>query len=171
MLPLGFFDPLGYTKLGDEEGFRKLRVAELKHGRVAMMATLGELIQPVDALKIPGFEKVPSGVGAIVTPPGTYGLLAVLLLSGVLELFVWKQDPNVPVGDFGDPWKVGWLVTTETGDVDSPDMRERELNNGRFAMFAALGVIAAELATGKNAYQQLGLRVPELATGMNWPPA
>ena len=33
--PLGFFDPLGFTAPGDENGFRKLRVSEIKHGRAA----------------------------------------------------------------------------------------------------------------------------------------
>ena len=33
--PLGFFDPLGFTAVGDEKGFRKLRVSEIKHGRAA----------------------------------------------------------------------------------------------------------------------------------------
>jgi hypothetical protein len=28
-------------------------------------------------------------------------------------------------------------------------MRHKELNNGRFAMFAAIGILAAELLTGK----------------------
>ena len=37
------------------------------------------------------------------------------------------------------------------------EMRNKELNNGRFAMFAALGIIAADLATGKDAMQQFGL--------------
>eukprot|EP00438_Fugacium_kawagutii_P004236 Skav233300 [mRNA] locus=scaffold3742:59725:60342:- [translate_table: standard] len=31
--PLGFFDPLEFTKVGDEQGFRKLRASEIKHGR------------------------------------------------------------------------------------------------------------------------------------------
>ena len=34
---------------------------------------------------------------------------------------------------------------------------EREINNGRFAMFAAIGIIAAELYTGKDAIEQFGL--------------
>jgi hypothetical protein len=38
----------------------------------------------------------------------------------------------------------------------SQDMRNRELNNGRFAMVAILGIVAAELVTGKDAVQQLG---------------
>jgi len=34
-----FFDPLGFSKVGDKEGFRNLRLAEIKYARVAMMAT------------------------------------------------------------------------------------------------------------------------------------
>ena len=37
------------------------------------------------------------------------------------------------------------------------EMREREINNGRFAMFAAIGIIIAELYTGKDAIEQFGL--------------
>jgi hypothetical protein len=36
-------------------------------------------------------------------------------------------------------------------------MRNRELNNGRAAMFAAIGIISAELLTGKDGVEQLGL--------------
>merc|ERR1711924_419771 len=35
------------------------------------------------------------------------------------------------------------------------DMRNRELNNGRFAMFAAIGIIAAEMFTGKDGVEQI----------------
>ena len=37
------------------------------------------------------------------------------------------------------------------------EFREREINNGRFAMFAAIGILAAELYTGKDAIEQFGL--------------
>eukprot|EP00411_Alexandrium_monilatum_P062987 CAMPEP_0175528344 /NCGR_PEP_ID=MMETSP0096-20121207/20593_1 /TAXON_ID=311494 /ORGANISM="Alexandrium monilatum, Strain CCMP3105" /LENGTH=175 /DNA_ID=CAMNT_0016831023 /DNA_START=49 /DNA_END=572 /DNA_ORIENTATION=+ len=57
MAPVGFFDPLGFSKVGDEEGFRNLRAAELKHGRVAMMAAVGAVAQHY--IKFPGFEAVP----------------------------------------------------------------------------------------------------------------
>jgi len=145
MAPLGFFDPAGFSKVGDKDGFRNLRSAELKHGRVAMMAALGAVAQHF--IKFPGFESVPSGLRAVVTPPGMYGFAALFALSGVLELTLWTQDPAKEAGDFGDP--VGF------GMYDD-EMRAREINNGRFAMFAALGIISAELLTGKDAVQQLG---------------
>merc|ERR1711920_1161232 len=42
--PLGFFDPLGFTKNMDLNGVKRFREAEIMHGRVAMMATVGYLI-------------------------------------------------------------------------------------------------------------------------------
>jgi len=145
MAPLGFFDPAGFSKVGDEKGFNNLRAAEIKHGRVAMMAALGAVAQHY--IKFPGFEKVPAGLSAVVTAPGTYGFIALLLVGAGLELAVWVQDPEKEPGNFGNP--VGW------GSYDD-EMRNKEINNGRFAMFAALGIIAADLLTGKDAVQQFG---------------
>ncbi|CAK0891317.1 unnamed protein product [Prorocentrum cordatum] len=141
MAPLGFFDPAGFSKVGDEEGFRNLRTAELKHGRVAMMAALGFVAQQY--IQFPGFESVPAGVGAVTTAPGTYGFVALFLFAGAMELAVWTQDPKKEVGNFGDP-----LGLSNIFGYDE-DMRHKELNNGRFAMFAAIGILSAELLTGK----------------------
>jgi hypothetical protein len=41
--PLGFFDPLGFSKGASEETMKKYRESELKHGRVAMLAVFGVL--------------------------------------------------------------------------------------------------------------------------------
>merc|ERR1711894_414710 len=132
MAPLGFFDPAGFAKLGDKEGFNNLRAAEIKHGRVAMIAALGGVVQHF--VKFPGFEKVPAGFSAVTTAPGSFGFIALLAVSAGLELAVWTQDPEKEPGNFGNP--VGW------GSYDD-EMRNKEINNGRFAMFAALGIIAA----------------------------
>ena len=146
LAPLDFFDPAGFSKVGDKDGFRNLRASELKHGRVAMMAALGGVVQHY--VKFPGFESVPSGITAVTTAPGTYGFVALFLISGALELALWTQDPNKDGGDFGDPLGLGQY---------NEEMRNREINNGRFAMFAAIGIIAAELLSGKDAVQQWGL--------------
>merc|ERR1719299_247300 len=145
MAPMGFFDPLGFSKVGDQEGFRNLRTAELKHGRVAMMAAVGAVAQHY--VKFPGFEKVPAGIAAVTTAPGTYGFAALFLVAGALELGVWTESPNKEPGNFGDPLGLGQY---------DEDMRNKELNNGRAAMFAAIGIISAELLTGKDGVQQLG---------------
>merc|ERR1719370_1462282 len=87
MAPLGYFDPAGFCKTGDESGFRTFRAAELKHGRVAMMAAEGGVAQHF--VKFPGFEAVPAGLSAVQTPPGSYGMVALFLLSGALELGAW----------------------------------------------------------------------------------
>eukprot|EP00930_Biecheleria_cincta_P004401 TRINITY_DN105315_c0_g1_i1.p2 TRINITY_DN105315_c0_g1~~TRINITY_DN105315_c0_g1_i1.p2 ORF type:complete len:269 (-),score=80.10 TRINITY_DN105315_c0_g1_i1:136-942(-) len=143
-LPLMYFDPAGFAKMGDQEGFYQLRGAELKHGRVAMLAAVGTVFSHY--FKFPGFEKVPAGWQAVTTPPGTYGFLAVLALAAGLELTVAKQDPDSYPGDFGDPAGIG---------QDYPEWKDRELNNCRMAMLSMTGMIVAELATGKDGVEQL----------------
>ena len=101
MQPLGYFDPLGFSKVGDESGFRNLRAAEIKHGRVAMMAAVGAVLQHY--VKFPGFEGVPAGLAAVAAAPGTYGFAALFAVAGALELAVWTENPSKEPGNFGDP--------------------------------------------------------------------
>lgn len=42
LAPIGFFDPLGYSKDKSQSEMKKVREAELKHGRVSMLAFLGK---------------------------------------------------------------------------------------------------------------------------------
>ncbi|CAE8589535.1 unnamed protein product [Polarella glacialis] len=145
MAPLGFFDPLGFSKKGDKAGFNNLQAAEIKHGRVAMMAALGAVVQHY--VKFPGFESVPTGLGAVTTAPGKEGFAALFLVSGVLELAIWTQDDKKEPGNFGDPAGL---------NMYNPEMREKEINNGRMGMFSAIGIIAAEALSGKDGMNQLG---------------
>jgi len=144
--PLGFFDPAGFTKKGDEQGFKNLRAAEIKHGRVAMMAAVGAVAQHY--IVFPGFESVPRCMAAVTTMPGTIGFVALFGVAGLLETAAWTESPDKEPGNFGDP--LGLNMYNE-------DMRNKEINNGRMAMFAALGIIAANVATGKDAIEQFGL--------------
>merc|ERR1719215_854304 len=146
MPPLGYFDPAGFCKKGDESGFRTFRAAEIKHGRVAMMAALGAVVQHY--VKFPGFDSVPSGLAAVTSAPGSTGTIALFVVAGALELGIWTEDPSKEPGNFGDPLGLGQY---------DGEMRAREINNGRFAMFAAIGIISAELLTGKDAIEQFGL--------------
>merc|ERR1711923_450221 len=51
--PVGFFDPVGFTKDGDEFSFKRRRSVEIKHGRICMLATMG-YITPELTGKWPG---------------------------------------------------------------------------------------------------------------------
>ena len=46
-LPTGFLDTLGSAKGGDREAFICRRITEIKHGRVAMLATMGYIAPEV----------------------------------------------------------------------------------------------------------------------------
>uniref|UniRef100_A0A7S4UGY2 Chlorophyll a-b binding protein, chloroplastic n=1 Tax=Alexandrium monilatum TaxID=311494 RepID=A0A7S4UGY2_9DINO len=146
--PLGYWDPMGFCPLSDRPKFRKLRTAELKHGRVAMLASVGLVAQHYARLPTGTFDDVPNGIWAPFTPWGGFGCCAIIWVSLVLEFVVWAQDPFKEVGDFGDPLNV---------NMYDSEMRNRELNNGRFAMFATAGILLAELATGRDAVEQLSL--------------
>merc|ERR1719487_426807 len=143
MAPLGYFDPLGFANGADEASFKNLRAAEIKHGRVAMMAAVGAVAQSL--FRFPGFEDVKGTFTAAGDANAVGGLAAIFVVSGALELFVWKEQPGKEAGNFGDP--AGLNQYTE-------DMRMKEINNGRMAMISVLGIFGAELATGKDALTQ-----------------
>jgi len=145
--PLGFFDPLGFSST--EASFNSMRSAEIKHGRVAMMASIGMVFQHY--LKFPQLGASPPGVAAIYDEKVLPFTAFLFLLSGALELSFWKEDKSQP-GNMGDP--MGLASGALYGGY-TEDWRNREINNGRMAMFAVLGQIVAELVTGKDAVEQL----------------
>jgi hypothetical protein len=142
--PLGFWDPLDLCT--DEATFKDFRAKEIKHGRLAMMGALGMLTQSI--VQVPGMEGVPKGIDAATVGNGQVGLVAILAIIAGLEVAVFVQDPSKEPGEFNDPLNLGDF---------SMEMRAKELNNGRIAMFAALGIISAGLYTGKPALEQFGL--------------
>lgn len=142
--PLGFWDPLGFCE--DEEKFKDFRAKEIKHGRLAMMGAVGMLAQSV--VQLPGMEGVPKDITACTVGNGQVGFLATLAIIAGLEAAVFVQDPAKEPGNFGNP--LPWF------DDYSDEMRARELNNGRIAMFSAIGIIASGLYTGKPAIDQFG---------------
>merc|ERR1719270_1469872 len=114
--PFGFWDPLGYTKDGDEEVFKRRRTSEIKHGRISMLATMG-YITPEITGKFPGylsytaklkFADVPNGLSAISKMPAA-GWLQILAYAAWCESssLSGEVDENAP-GDYG--WKAPGLA-------------------------------------------------------------
>ena len=102
--PLGFIENGPYGS--PEENFRHYRSVEVKHGRIAMAATLGMLVQetsrfqgylsPSANLK---FEDVPNGLGALDVVP-LEGWVQMAVVIGLHEVFI-KERPGRAPGDFG----------------------------------------------------------------------
>merc|ERR1712003_218469 len=73
--PLGFYDPLGLLDDADQERFDRLRYVEIKHGRIAMLAFLGNIITRA-GIHLPGdidfsgtsFDSIGNGWAAISGP-------------------------------------------------------------------------------------------------------
>lgn len=150
--PLGFFDPLGFSTgqtvsyPDDLNGFKFLRSAELKNGRVAMMASVGMVVQHF--VKLPGFEDVPAGLGALSTSAGASGFVALVSVVGLIEATEYANGTyRTSMGNYGDPLNLGSYTE---------EYQNKELNNCRMAMFAVLGQLVAEMVTGKDAIEQLG---------------
>merc|ERR1719266_1553392 len=150
--PVGFFDPIGFTKDGDEFSFKRRRSVEIKHGRICMLATMG-YITPEITGKFPGFlspsenlkfADIPNGLAAISKVPFT-GWVQMIAYAGFTEVKAgYDADVNNTPGDMG--WKPPLLAT------DDPDTKARRLNaeiaNGRLAMMAIIGMFFQDGLTG-----------------------
>jgi hypothetical protein len=150
--PLGFFDPLGFSKT-DDATLRKYRESELKHGRVAMLAVFGWLTQekfhPLYDGKLSGNPlKAFSDV-----PP--LGFVQIIAFAGLLEYIftMASKEKDYTPGDF---YGISSRIPNSNA-VSWVDFQTRELNNGRLAMFAIIGEIAHAAITGKGALEQLGI--------------
>ncbi|CAK9110910.1 Fucoxanthin-chlorophyll a-c binding protein F [Durusdinium trenchii] len=154
--PLGFFDPLGFAPKNKRKNFKNLRAMEIKHGRIAMLATVGSVFQHFihrPDLPAPWQTYIgtvnPVGIGALAIyygPVGFIQLLGGLFLIFLFEFFFWLERDDRDPGDFGNPLGI---------PLDTPEMRLKELNNGRMAMISIVGIWAAELVTKKDAVEQL----------------
>jgi len=148
--PLGFWDPVGFTKDGNTASFKRRREVEIKHGRVSMLATMGYITPEVTG-KFPGFlspinnlkfEDVPNGLAALSKVP-LGGWAQILAYCFFCELEGFDPKDKEP-GNLG--WKPPYLYSAD------PDLRARRLNaeiaNGRLAMMAIIGMFFQDGLTG-----------------------
>jgi hypothetical protein len=150
MPPTGYWDPCGLMKerVGmdgfqwkDEATFEKYRIAEIKHGRVAMVASVGLIANAW--WKFPGFESVPDGLATLQTSQGGAGFGLLVILAGYIEL-------NNPKGDFKDPVGLRAMCVD-----DDHVLASKELANCRMAMMAVVTLWIIEAATGISPTSQM----------------
>jgi|Transcript_23634 hypothetical protein len=147
----GFIQPPSWEETEGIETLYWMREAELKHGRVAMMAWFGWLATDGAfgfPLRFPGelysVESIPNAYNAhnILVDQGSMTFM--LVAAGVIEFCtgaalvqVSKGENDREAGDYGlDP--LSFLKDKSEDEVNR--MKLRELLNGRLAMLAFSGV-------------------------------
>nr|ABA55529.1 chloroplast light harvesting protein isoform 13 [Isochrysis galbana] len=148
------FDPLYLSEYID---IKWAREAELKHGRICMLAATGYFFQ--EFLALPGFPGyTPNGIEA-ATSVSPESLAQIVLFMSVVEynsnLNKWTQDtmftdPKREPGNLGfDPLHFG------DNKASRARLEMAELKNGRLAMLAFSGMIHQTLVTGKPVWASL----------------
>lgn len=152
--PLGFFDPLGFSKDKSVIEFKKYQESELKHGRIAMLASLGLLLQNKWH---PLFDFNDANLGESIYHyqifASKYPLFTPIFLSliGLIEAKTidkgWEKDGIYKIANLRDDYIVGDLALNplQLKDEKFDEMRTKELNNGRLAMIATIIIILQQL--------------------------
>jgi hypothetical protein len=167
-VPMGFFDPVGFTSDIPAGTLLFYREVELKHGRVGMLASLGILVAEKFHPLFGGDIDVPAAFAFQQTPlqsfwPAVLALIGVCEISSILSF-------DQPFDKFsGYAIKKGWSIKEgrlpgdlgfdPLGFLNPPppperflEIQNKELNNGRLAMLATAGMIAQELVTGQKLF-------------------
>ena len=175
--PFGFWDPFGFAKTSPE-ALTWYRAAELKHGRVAMVACMGFIAQSypltnmasvplAKASLYPKLSTVDVTFGDLAAAGNpveqfklipTLGLWQFAFVAGMIETYGEFQKPHYLRGGaigrntlIWDP--VGQLIrgepiTDTLSDEVRAKKRNMELANGRLAMIGAMGFSAHYMIEG-----------------------
>mmetsp|Transcript_22286 Transcript_22286/g.31373 ORF Transcript_22286/g.31373 Transcript_22286/m.31373 type:complete len:205 (-) Transcript_22286:335-949(-) len=148
--PVGPFDPLNLAEMGSEETFNWLRAAELKHSRVAMLATTGYIVQGA-GIHFPGmlssdvsFESLsamkPLDAWDAVPDAGKAQILGTIFIA---ELITESKPVHYTMGG---PLPTIVFPPIDFSGVEGAVLKKKqdaELNNGRLAMIAIMSFISA----------------------------
>merc|ERR1740122_769871 len=154
--PLGVWDPLELMA-NRRDQYRRWQEMEIKHGRIAMAATTHVLLTEA-GIRWPGFESIAQDIKFADIPGGTIASwealptlawVQIVLIWGLLDNAILKQDPAKAAGDVIPNW-LPWVR------YDDEVVRTRKLNiernNGRLAMMGIFGMFANEALCGNPIY-------------------
>jgi len=142
--PMGYFDPIGLSRNKDETTMNAYREAELKHGRVAMAACLGWYLNAAGVH--PAFNSSLSNnpLEAAKQLPAV-GWIQFVLGCGAIEWLAEKikDRPGYVPGDI-----LGAAYWVDNSDEGWVDYQNKEINNGRLAMVAFMGILSQAIYSG-----------------------
>mmetsp|Transcript_14555 Transcript_14555/g.22214 ORF Transcript_14555/g.22214 Transcript_14555/m.22214 type:complete len:195 (+) Transcript_14555:49-633(+) len=143
--PMGYFDPFGLSNGQSDETMKLYREAELKHGRVAMAACLGWYVTASGVH--PAFNSALSSdpLQAMKELP-LVGWVQFVLGCGAIEWLAQqiKKRPGYVPGDI-----LGAAYWVDDSDEGWVDYQNKEINNGRLAMVAFMGIYVQDLLYGE----------------------
>ena len=153
--PLGYFDPLGFLP-EDLNGVKRFREAEVMHGRVAMMATVGYLLAENTPTIAYGFNHPVIANNMVPDVPGTvmFPFFLAINVAEALRASIGWVDPGLGLFTLRENYYPGDIRFDPLGlkpkdAAGFAKMQAKELSNGRLAMLAAAGMCVQELVTGK----------------------
>mmetsp|Transcript_9934 Transcript_9934/g.16643 ORF Transcript_9934/g.16643 Transcript_9934/m.16643 type:complete len:247 (-) Transcript_9934:235-975(-) len=149
------FDPFGFCETFDPKWMRE---AEIKHGRVAMLATVGWLAQSSGFHVYPdpfGIYGVDNPIDAVFKT-GASPLLQIIFAIGAAEwvnhdgkisMMDMHKDSDRVVGEFSHPIYGAWYLKGKS-EAQIADLKLKELKNGRLAMMAIGGLVHQTIVSG-----------------------
>jgi len=159
----GLWDPLNLLEGKEVETIEWYRAAELKHGRVCMLASVGLLLpnsgfpgtrlQDITLYPNPTFEETnPFKAVQRVYYENPAALAQILLAISAIEVFTASISKfSSRPGDFNwDP-----LGIRPTDEAKLNELQTKELKNGRLAMLSTAGMAYQTYVTGQGPWEQL----------------
>ena len=141
------WDPLGLSDNMDEQNLKLIRAAELKHGRVAMLATVGwawtatgthfeGMLSTSKGISFADAAAAPNPLAAAAIVPGA-GIWQMIFAIGALEVYWEGKYPSYEsAGNFGVP-----AVTADPAKLK--ELQTVELKHGRLAMIGIISFACA----------------------------
>uniref|UniRef100_A0A7S3T2S7 Chlorophyll a-b binding protein, chloroplastic n=1 Tax=Strombidinopsis acuminata TaxID=141414 RepID=A0A7S3T2S7_9SPIT len=141
------YDPAGLSQWTEFVPY--FREAELKHGRVAMLATVGWIATDM-GMRVPGEPFQVSTIEAHDAMVKFGAMPQMLVWLGLLEVFGFLAFNNAAEGRTDRaPGDFGLRMLYPTDAAGQYSMQLKELRNGRLAMLAFGGIATAAVLTGK----------------------
>ena len=143
----GFFDPLGLSVGKDDATLKWYRAAEIKHGRVCMLATLGIVVQGLNInLPNPLFQESNAfQAWKNIYAESPLALAQIIISIAAVEVLCASiENKSDRPGDFN--WDPLGIRPKDEDKLD--EMQLKELKNGRLAMLSFAGMAYQTSLTG-----------------------